>query len=104
MAIYMYLVVSFLGDPTADFETFIPILVASDHAAFIGVITNLVFALALTLAADRRSIWPWADQVVYWLMNVGLVVFADRARRGGRPSSSASGRRSWASASCSALP
>ena len=51
-------------------------VLASDHATFVGVITNLVFALALTLAADRRSIWPWADQVVYWLMNVGLVVFA----------------------------
>jgi hypothetical protein len=76
MAIYMYLVVSFLGDPTADFEKFLPILVASDHSTFVGVITNLVFALALALAADRRSIWPWADQVVYWLMNVGLVVFA----------------------------
>lgn len=76
MVIYMYLVVSFLGDPTADFEAFIPILVASDHSTFVGVITNLVFALALSLAADRRSIWPWADQVVYWLMNVGLVVFA----------------------------
>lgn len=76
MAIYMYLVVSFLGDPTADFETFIPILVASDHSTFVGVITNLVFALALALAADRRTIWPWADQVVYWLMNIGLVIFA----------------------------
>ena len=77
MGIYMYLVVSFLGDPTADFETFIPILVASDHSTFVGVITNLVFALAFALAADRRSsVWPWADQLVYWLMNVGLVVFA----------------------------
>jgi hypothetical protein len=76
MIIYMYLVVSFLGDPTADFESFIPILVASDHATFVGVLTNLVFALALTLAADRRSVWPWADQVVYLLMNVGLIVFA----------------------------
>jgi hypothetical protein len=76
MGIYMYLVVTFLGNPTADFETFLPILVASDHTTFVGVITNLVFALALALAADRRSIWPWADQVVYWLMNVGLVVFA----------------------------
>lgn len=76
MVIYLYLVVSFLGDPTADFEAFIPILVASDHSTFVGVITNLVFALALALAADRRAIWPWADQVVYWLMNLGLVVFA----------------------------
>ena len=76
MGIYMYLVISFLGNPSADFDTFLPILIASDHSTFVGVITNLVFALALTLAADRRSVWPWADQVVYWLMNLGLVVFA----------------------------
>jgi hypothetical protein len=76
MALYMYLVISFLGNPDADFESFLPILVASDHATFIGVITNLVFALALTLAADRRADLAWADQLVYWMMNVGLVVFA----------------------------
>ncbi len=76
MLIYMYLVVSFLGNPNADFETFLPILVASDHTSFIGVITNLAFALMFTLAADRRSDWARADQAVYWLMNLGLVVFA----------------------------
>ncbi len=48
---------------------------ASDHAAFIGVITNLIFGLALRLAADRSDRWPWADQVVFWAMNGGLVVF-----------------------------
>lgn len=75
MAAYIYLVVAFLSDPTQDFETFLPILTASDHATFIGVITNLVFALALTLSADRRSDWAWADQLIYVLMNGGLVVF-----------------------------
>jgi hypothetical protein len=75
MAAYIYLVISFLSDPSQDFETFLPILTASDHATFIGVITNLVFALALTLTADRRHDWAWADQPVYLLMNGGLLVF-----------------------------
>jgi hypothetical protein len=76
MAIYMYLVVLFLSDPTQDFAELAGILIASDHATFIGVITNLVFALALALCADRRADWAWADQLVYWLMNIGLVLFA----------------------------
>ena len=73
-AIFLYVVFLFIstGDPSK-----IPagVLVASDHAAFIGVITNLIFGLALRLAADRRDRWPWADQVVFWAMNGGLVIF-----------------------------
>jgi hypothetical protein len=73
-AIFLYVVFLFIstGDPAK-----IPagVLVASDHAAFVGVITNLIFGLALRLAADRRARWAWADQVVYWAMNGGLVVF-----------------------------
>jgi hypothetical protein len=76
MAIFMYLVAMFLSDPTQDFADFQGILVASDHSTFVGVFTNLIFALALTLAADRRTDLAWADQLVYWAMNVGLVIFA----------------------------
>lgn len=76
MAVYMYLVILFLGDPTQDFSALAGILVASDHATFVGVITNLVFALALVLAGDRRADWAWADQLVFWLMNLGLLAFA----------------------------
>lgn len=76
MAIFMYLVAMFLSDPTQDFEDFQGILVASDHSTFVGVITNLIFALALTLASDRRADLAWADQIVYWAMNIGLIIFA----------------------------
>jgi hypothetical protein len=60
------------GDPSK-----IPagVLIASDHTAFIGVVTNLIFGLALRLGFDRRARWAWADQTVYWAMNGGLVVF-----------------------------
>jgi hypothetical protein len=51
------------------------VLVASDHAAFIGVITNTTFGLTLALVADRADRWRWADQPVYWAMNLGLIVF-----------------------------
>ena len=48
---------------------------ASDHSAFIGVMTNLLLGLVFALTADRRHVWPWADRAVFWAMNAGLVVF-----------------------------
>ncbi len=76
VATVIFLYVVFLFISTGD-QSKIPagVLIASDHAAFIGVITNLVFGLALRLGADRRDRWPWADQVVFWAMNGGLIVF-----------------------------
>jgi len=75
MALFMYLVFKFIsaGDPSA-----LPlgVLVALDHTVFIGVITNLVFGSALALSADRADRWPWAGQVVFWVTNGGLVLFA----------------------------
>lgn len=75
MALFMYLVFKFIsaGDPSA-----LPlgVLVALDHTVFIGVITNLIFGSALALSADRADRWPWAGQVIFWVTNVGLVLFA----------------------------
>lgn len=77
MLLFMYFVLRFITAPQpVDFATLpVGILVASDHATFIGVMTNLTFAMALRLSADRRDIWPWADQLFYWVMNAGLVIF-----------------------------
>jgi hypothetical protein len=74
LLLFMYLVAQFVqsNDPNA-----IPLnmLIASDHATYIGVITNLVLGLLLVLAADRADRWPWADQVVFLGVNAGLLVF-----------------------------
>jgi hypothetical protein len=51
------------------------ILIASDHATFVGVITNLLFALMLAVTVSRRRLAAWSDQFVYWGMNAGLLVF-----------------------------
>ena len=42
---------------------------------FIGVLTNGLFGLAHEAAGRRRSFWPWADHVLFWGMNAGLVGF-----------------------------
>jgi hypothetical protein len=77
MLLFMYFIFRFLSAPDPnDFQSLpLGILVASDHATFIGVMTNLLFAVALGLSSDRRGTWPWADQVVFWVVNVGLLIF-----------------------------
>ncbi len=51
------------------------IFIAADHAIFIGAMTNANFGRLLTLNAARRSLWPWADGVVFWGTNLGLAGF-----------------------------
>jgi hypothetical protein len=74
--IFLYVVMQFIADPTVDFASLRGILVASDHSAFIGVVSNLVFALALTITADRRDGGAAGEWAAWGLMNLGLVVFA----------------------------
>lgn len=75
MAIFLYLVSQFLADPTLAFEELAGLIVASDHAAFIGVVSNLSLALALTLTADRRDGGSALEWLVWLAVNVGLLVF-----------------------------
>ena len=77
MAIFLYVVFKFIGDPklATDPTPVAGVLTASDHAAFIGVVTNLVLGLLNALTADRRSRWPWADQIAFWGTNIGLAIF-----------------------------
>ena len=67
MAIFLYVVFKFIGDPK----------LATDPTPVAGVLTatNLVLGLLNTLTADRRSRWPWADQIAFWGTNIGLAIF-----------------------------
>ncbi|MEX1171956.1 MAG: hypothetical protein WEG56_05015 [Chloroflexota bacterium] len=76
LILFMYIVYTFIQDPTAVDALPINILIASDHAVYIGVITNIVLALLSLLVlseADRRG---WIGHVIFWGVNLGLVVFA----------------------------
>ena len=79
VGLFTYLIVSLLGGAYGDPPDFgrIPIwlIFAQDHAMFIGVLTNGLFGLAHEAAGRRRSFWPWADHVLFWGMNAGLVGF-----------------------------
>lgn len=73
MAIFMYVIYLFIS---VGVEGISPrVLEASDHAAFIGVITNLVLGLILTATSDQGEDVGAIGQVGFWVMNAGLLVF-----------------------------
>ena len=77
LLLFMYLVSKFLtgADPNDPNAFPLNVLIASDHSVYIGVITNIVVGLLSMLVlseADRRS---WVPHVVFWGVNLGLVVF-----------------------------
>lgn len=73
MLIFMYVIYLFI---TVGIDGISPrVLEASDHAAFIGVITNLVLGLILTATDDRGEDAGMLGQVGFWVMNAGLLVF-----------------------------
>ncbi|HEY7702972.1 MAG TPA: hypothetical protein VIB02_11715 [Candidatus Limnocylindrales bacterium] len=78
LGLFMYLVFSFISaaDPNDPDAFPLNVLVASDHAAYIGIITNIAlgFLLALLLRAEVRR--GWMGQLIFWGVNLGLIVFA----------------------------
>jgi len=48
---------------------------AYDHAMFVGLMTNAIFGAILMTQSDRPRVWPWADQVIFWGLNVGVAGF-----------------------------
>jgi peptidoglycan/LPS O-acetylase OafA/YrhL len=71
----MYIVFVFIQDPTAIDALPVNILVASDHTVYIGVITNIVLALLGLIALDEASRRGWIGQLIFWGVNLGLLVF-----------------------------
>jgi hypothetical protein len=53
----------------------IGLLHALDHSYFVGLMTNMLFGAILVLSADRTRTWPWADQLIFWGLNLGAAAF-----------------------------
>jgi len=51
------------------------LLIALDHSIFIGVMTNAIFGLINDATQERRTFWPWAEDVLFWGMNIGVTGF-----------------------------
>jgi len=80
LALFMYLVFSFISSGAASSDPNAPglpinVLIASDHMAYIGILTNVMLGLLTTLLlrADVRR--GWVGQVIFWGVNLGLLVF-----------------------------
>jgi hypothetical protein len=72
VALIVYLIANYIEDFDA---APVRLLLALDHATFIGILTNGILGLLLIATLTRRTIWAWADQLVFWGVNLGLVAF-----------------------------
>jgi hypothetical protein len=53
----------------------IGLLHALDHSYFVGLMTNLLFGAILLYGANGGRAWPWADNVIFWGLNIGAAAF-----------------------------
>ena len=77
LILFMYIVFTFITAANPDDPNALPlnILIASDHAVYLGVSTNGVIGL-LSLLFLRGRAPAWMTQVIFWGVNLGLLVFA----------------------------
>lgn len=81
IALLIFLIVQFVSGAYGSAEDVsllvIPpwLIFALDHAIFIGVMSNAIFGLMASFTRGRDFAAPWADHLVFWGMNVGLVGF-----------------------------
>jgi hypothetical protein len=76
LILFMYIVFTFITAENPDDPAALPfnVLIASDHSVYIGVITNIVLGL-LSLLFLRGRAPAWVAQVIFWGVNLGLLVF-----------------------------
>jgi hypothetical protein len=77
LLLFMYLVFSFItaADPNDPDALPTNVLIASDHAVYIGVITNIVLSLISLLVLDATARRSWVGHAIFWGVNLGLIVF-----------------------------
>ncbi|MGI8830414.1 MAG: hypothetical protein ACR2I5_11675 [Candidatus Limnocylindria bacterium] len=71
LLLFMYVVYTFISSPDGALP--FPILIASDHSVYIGVITNVVLGLLMALVLGRAS--GWLPHLMFWGVNLGLAIF-----------------------------
>jgi len=69
ITILTYLVINYFSQ---ELPPPLNVLLAMDHAIFIGVMTNCIFAV---ITLFRRPVAPVMDQIVFYGLNLGLIAF-----------------------------
>ena len=77
LILFMYLVYSFITAANQNDPNALPfnVLIASDHAVYIGVITNIMLGLLSLLVLDEAARRSWIGHLIFWGVNLGLLVF-----------------------------
>jgi hypothetical protein len=76
LAIVIFMDVVFQFVSGVDPDSLGPLLIAGDHATFIGVVTNVMLGLLAMLVLRASVRTSWIGQVMFWGVNLGLLVFA----------------------------
>jgi hypothetical protein len=76
VALIVFLIGAIVTKTYADFLA-IPrwLVFGQDHAMFIGVLTNALFGSIHEVTHERRDLWRWADHILFWGMNFGMIGF-----------------------------
>jgi uncharacterized protein (DUF486 family) len=76
LVIFIYLILGFAVLKIWPTFADVPpnLIPASEHPLFVGMVTNTLFGLLYDFTADRRR-WPWADEVLFWGMNIAVAAF-----------------------------
>ena len=75
LILFMYIVSQVIANPDDPNALPLNILLASDHAVYIGVLTNVVVGLLSLLVLARSAAPAWVAHVMFWGINLGLAVF-----------------------------
>jgi hypothetical protein len=75
IALTVYLVVGLITGAFPNGDPPFNLLIALDHIMFVGVMTNAIFGMIQEATRERKAFWPWADDVLFWGMNIGVIGF-----------------------------
>jgi hypothetical protein len=69
----MYVVFTFISSPETGL--LVNFLVASDHAVYLGVVTNGALGIMSVLFLRREERGGWIAHVIFWGLNLFLLIF-----------------------------
>jgi len=75
LTVYLIITIVSSGKPFDQIDIPFGLIIALDHAIFVGTMTNILFGALSQATSERAHVWAWADQLVFWLLNVGVAVF-----------------------------
>jgi len=75
VVLFGLLVQQFIAAQNDPSKVSIGLLHSVDHVYFVGLMTNIIFGAILVATADQPRVWPWADQVIFWGLNIGVASF-----------------------------